>query len=253
MKLLSIPLILMAFNASAQDTTWLKKDWEAPKTTESWGEKPRIVTPPVKPGAPPSDAIVIFDGTNTDSWLMSNDSQPCAWKIYDSVLVVKARGGDIQTKQQFGDCQIHLEFKIPADSKRYPRDNAGNSGVLLQERYELQIFDSYLDEVPLYTNGQCASIYKQTAPLVNACSKPGEWNSYDIIYTAPAFHPNGAVEKPAYITLLHNGVLVLNHFEIQGSTKYTGFPVYEPHGKAALRLQDHHSAVGFRNIWIRNL
>lgn len=246
-------LMFLPIHALGQDTIWSRKNWEAHATTEFWGEKPRVITSAAKPGAPPSDAIVIFDGSNTDAWVMSADSQPCTWKIYDSLLVVKARSGDIQTKQAFGDCQIHLEFKIPADSKRYPRDNAGNSGVLIQERYEIQIFDSYQDEVPLYSNGQCASVYKQTAPLVNACSKPGEWNTYDIIYTAPHFRPNGSVETPAYITMLHNGVLVLNHFEIQGSTKYTGFPTYEPHGNAALRLQDHHSAVSFRNIWIRNL
>lgn len=253
MNKLLIPLLLFAFCASAQDSIWIERNWELHETTEFWGEKPRIVTPSVKPGAAPSDAIILFNGTNTDAWVMSQERRPCTWKILDSLLIVSARGGSIQTKQLFGDCQIHLEFKIPEDSKRYPRDNAGNSGVLIQERYEIQIFDSYQDEVPLYPNGQCASIYKQTAPMVNACSQPGTWNSYDIMYTAPAFRQNGSVEKPAYITLLHNGILVLNHFEIQGSSTYTGFPVYEPHGNAALKLEDHHCTVSYRNIWIRGL
>ena len=239
---------------NAQDI--FKKDYTKPEATEVWEPKPKIVTPGAVPGAvaPPSDATFLFDGKTLDNWVMSADGSPCQWNLENGVMTVKAGSDDIQTKQKFGDCQLHVEFRIPADARRSPnRNNAGNSGVYLQERYEVQIFNSYRDETPLYANGQNGSIYKQVIPLANASSKTGEWNVYDIYYTAPRFRFNGSLEKPAYITLIHNGVLTLNHFEIQGTIQYIGIPRYELHDKASVKLQGHGSAVSFRNIWIREL
>jgi hypothetical protein len=248
-------LFLLAFTAlcpalRAQDI--FKKDFTKPEATELWEPKPKIVTPGVGT-APPSDAIVLFNGKNMDHWVMVDDSSAAKWTLQNGVMTINPSTGDIQTKQKFGDCQLHLEFRLPENAAAGPRDNAGNSGVFLQERYEVQIFDSYQNEVPLYSNGQVGSIYKQSIPLANASSKPGDWNTFDIYYTAPRFRYNGSVETPAYITLVHNGVLTLNHFQIQGTIKYIGIPAYELHDKASLRLQSHGSPVSFRNIWIREL
>lgn len=229
-----------------------QKDFTKPEATEVWEPKPKIVTAGIG-NAPPSDAIVLFDGKDMNNWVMVKDSSASKWKMDKGTMTIDPTTGDIQTKQKFGDCQLHLEFRLPEDAKKGPRDNAGNSGVFMQERYEVQIFDSYQNEVPLYSNGQVGSVYKQSIPMANASSKPGEWNSFDIYYTAPRFRYNGSVETPAFITLVHNGVLTLNHFEIQGTIKYIGIPAYEPHGKASIRLQSHGSPVSFRNIWIREL
>lgn len=243
--------ISLAATGNAQNV--FTKDFTKPEATEIWQPKPKLVTPGTST-APPSDAIVLFDGSNMDSWIMANDKSPSKWNLQNGAMTINIATGDVQTKQKFGDCQLHIEFKIPQNSKASStRDNAGNSGVFLQERYEVQIFDSYHDETPLYSNGQIGSIYKQSIPMVNASSKPGEWNTFDIYYTAPIFRYNGSLEKPAYITLVHNGVLTLNHFEIQGTIQYIGIPKYELHDKAAVKLQSHGSEVAFRNIWIREI
>jgi hypothetical protein len=249
--LFSLMLLMYCSMAAAQNI--FEKDYTKPEATEVWEPKPKIVTPGTG-STPPSDAIVLFNGKDLDNWVMSKDGAPCVWKLKDGVMTVNPGTGDIQTKQKFGDCQLHVEFKIPSDAKNGPdHNNAGNSGVFMQERYEVQIFDSYNNETPLYANGQIGSIYKQVIPMANASSKPGDWNTFDIYYTAPRFRFNGTVEKPAYITLVHNGILTLNHFEIQGTIQYIGIPRYELHDKAALRLQGHGSEVSFRNIWIRAL
>src|SRR5690606_7490290 len=156
-----------------------KKDFTKPEATEVWKPVPAIVSP--APGdAPPSDAIVLFNGSNTDNWIMARDSQSCKWDLRDGILTAKPGTGDIKTKLAFADCQLHIEFMLPADvQKAKVRNDAGNSGVYLQERYEVQIFDSYQNGTPLYANGQCGSIYKQAIPLVNANNKPGEWNTFD--------------------------------------------------------------------------
>lgn len=241
----------MAGAVRAQDLT--RKDFTKPETTEIWEPKPKIVTPG-NGQTPPSDALVLFDGKSMNQWVNAKDNGPSPWKLENGVMTVKIGTGDIQTRQKFGDCQLHVEFRLPVDVKKSADPhNAGNSGVFLQERYEVQIFDSYQNETPLYANGQMGSLYKQVIPLANASSKPGEWNTYDIYYTAPVFRYNGTVEKPAYITVVHNGVLTLNHFEIQGTIQYIGIPRYEVHGKAAIRLQGHGSEVSFRNIWIRDI
>lgn len=228
-----------------------EKDFTKPEATEINEPKPKIVRGSFN-GAPPSDAIILFNGENMDNWVMKKDGSPSQWVLKNGVMTAKLGTGDIQSKQKFGNFQLHIEFKIPEDAPRSgDRNNSGNSGVFLQERYELQIFDSYQNETPLYANGQIGSIYKQVIPMANASSKPGEWNVFDVYYTQPQFRSNGSVETPAYVTLVHNGVLTLNHFEIQGSSKYIGIPYYEPHGKGAIRLQEHGSEVSFRNIWVR--
>lgn len=245
-----ISIIALAATADAQDIS--TKDFTKPQTTEVWEPRPKVVTPGIGTAAP-SDAIILFDGKDMNKWVMAADGSAARWKLQNGVMTIDTATGDMQTSQKFGDCQLHIEFRIPADVKSSTRDNSGNSGVFMQERYEVQIFDSYQNEVPLYANGQIGSIYKQVIPLANASSKPGEWNTFDIYYTAPVFRYNGSAEKPAFITLVHNGILTLNHFEIQGTIQYIGIPRYEVHGKASVRLQSHHSPVSFRNIWIREL
>jgi hypothetical protein len=240
---------VIGFTALAQDN---QKDYSKPEATEVWGPTPKIVASGKEYGAPPSDAIVLFSGKNQDNWVSSKDGAASQWELQNGVLVTKKGAGNIQTQQKFGDCQLHIEFMM------YPGSdpghlNEGNSGVYLQERYEVQIYDSHQDASKIYVNGQCGSLYKQAIPLVNTTKKRGEWNVYDIYYTAPKFRYNGTVEKPAYITVVQNGVLIINHFEIQGTIRHAGIPQYEPHGKASVMLQEHGAKVGFRNIWIREI
>jgi len=219
-----------------------------PKATEIWEPVPRKVDP--GDGVlPPSDAIVLFNGKSADEWtdLKGNAT---AWTIADGVLTVKPGSGDIKTRRLFGDCQLHIEWRSPIVVKGEGQGR-GNSGVYLQERYELQVLDSY--ESRTYSNGQAASIYKQSIPLVNATKKPGEWQAYDILFTAPRFNADGVLVAPAHITVLHNGIVVQHHTEIKGNTEYIGLPAYRSHGDASLKLQDHGDLVSYRNIWIRAL
>ncbi len=201
----------------------------------------------VQPGdatKPPSDAIVLFDGKDLSQWV---DGEK--WIIQDGVAI--AHGGGIHTKQAFGSCQLHLEFATPAKVEGHGQGR-GNSGVYFMNTYELQILDSY--ENPTYFDGQCAAIYKQYPPLVNASRKPGEWQTYDVIFTAPKFDASGKLLKPAYMTVLHNGVLVQNHAELLGGTFWERPPSYTAHPpKLPLALQYHGNPVRFRNIWIREL
>jgi hypothetical protein len=228
--------------------------------TEVYEPVPPVVTPGPTSTAPPSDAIVLFDGTNLDQWVATKDKSPATWKVADGVLtVVKPTGGNIETKRSFKNYQLHVEWRIPenitgADQAR------GNSGVFLASTgpgdagYELQILDSYNNKT--YVNGQAASIYKQSIPLVNASRKPGEWQTYDVVWTAPTFNADGSVKTPAFATVLHNGVLVQNHFELKGETLYVGPPVYKKYDTAPIKLQMHGDPsppISFRNIWIREL
>jgi Domain of Unknown Function (DUF1080) len=226
------------------------QDFTKPAATEIYTPvPPRVSTPAIPSVKPPADAIVLFNGTNLDAWEHKN-KYPAAWQLNpkDSSMSVVLKTGDLMTKQKFGDCQVHLEFKTPeGDSVE-----RGNSGVYLQSRYEVQIYDSYNDR-KLYSNGQAGSIYKQHVPLMNACKPPGEWQSYDIYYTAPRFRYNGSVETPAFITVVHNGILIQNHVEIQGTIQYIGMPRYEFHGDDSLLLQGHGAKVSYRNIWIRKI
>ena len=251
-KMLTISFLFSFAFAHAQRQSVFTKDFSRPEATEVWDPRPLFITAGIGT-APPSDAIVLFNGKNMDNWLMIDGSAP-KWTVKNGVMTIKPGTGDLQTIQKFGDCQLHIEFRIPNDPKTIgDNTNAGNSGVFMQERYEVQIFDSYLNHTPLYANGQTGSIYKQVIPMANASSKTGEWNIFDIFYTAPTFLDNGTLDKAAYITLVHNGVLTLNHFKIQGNSSYIGIPKYELHDKASIRLQSHGSAVSFRNIWLRDL
>jgi len=157
----------------------------------------------------------------------------------------------MKTKQNFGDCQLHIEWRTPIDTAGMEGQARGNSGVFFMEQYEVQVLDNYKN--PTYTNGQAASVYKQHVPLVNACRPPGEWQSYDIIFKAPRFNDDGTVKSKAYVTVIHNGVLVQNHVEIQGPTAWIGHPPYKKHGKLPISLQDHGNQIAYRNIWIREL
>ncbi|GAA3634813.1 3-keto-disaccharide hydrolase [Flavivirga jejuensis] len=223
-----------------------------PKETEIWEPKPKIVTPG-KNNSAPSDAVVLFDGTNLDQWVYAKDGAPANWHLNaDGSMTVKDKAGDIKTKQEFGNVQLHIEWKSPIEVQGKNQSRA-NSGVLLQSRYEIQVLDNNNNDT--YVNGQVASVYKQSIPLVNASASTGDWNTYDIIFHQPEFDENGQVVKKATITVIHNGVLVQDHFTIQGTTAFIGHPKYEKHGKASLKLQDHrdNSRVSYRNIWIREL
>lgn len=207
-----------------------------------WPEPP-VITPGENNG-PPSDAIVLFDGKNFDAWKYAED-----YKVDpDGGFTVKGPRA-IETKQRFGDCQLHVEFAEPTPATG--RDQGrGNNGIgLMGARYEIQVLDSY--ENKTYFEGQCASVYNQRPPMVNCSRKPGEWQTYDIAFTAPQFAEDGKLVKPAYVTVFHNGVLVQNHTEIQGNTFYDRPPKYTKHGKEPLVLMNHGNPVRFRNIWIR--
>lgn len=220
-----------------------------PEATEVWEPEPAIVTPG-KGTAPPSDAIVLFDGTSLDSWqhVAGGDVK---WNVAEGAMTVEAGTGDIETKQGFGDVQLHVEWRTPAEVSG-DGQGRGNSGVFLQKRYEVQVLDSYDNRT--YSNGQAASIYKQYIPLVNASRGPGEWQTYDIVFRAPRFDSSGKLETPGYITVIHNGVLVQNHVEIRGTSVYRGEPKYEAHPlEQPLSLQDHSNPVSYRNIWVREL
>lgn len=220
-----------------------------PKATEVHHPVPKVVTPGEGTQAP-SDAIVLFDGTNLNEWQSIKTGSDAEWTIQDNAMTVKPETGNIKTKRQFGDVQLHLEFRTPAVVKGEGQLR-GNSGVFFQERYEVQVLDSY--ENGTYPNGQAAAVYKQYIPLVNACKAPGEWQTYDIIYTAPRFNADGIRVAAGRLTVIQNGILVQNNIEIQGTTEYIGLPKNIAHSKASLMLQDHGDLVSYRNIWIREL
>lgn len=224
-----------------------------PEMTEIWEPEVPLVTPAAKLGDAPSDAIILFDGSSLDQWVSQKDSTSAApWEVVDNdyFQVVPGTGG-IQTKMKFGDCQLHLEFSAP-DKVEFSGQGRGNSGVFFQGRYELQVLDSYQNRT--YRNGQAGSIYKDHAPLVNPIRSPQEWNTYDVIYTAPRFNEDGSVHSEARITVLFNGVVVQNNSLIHGLTYYIGVHDYpEAHGDDFISLQDHGTTAQFRNIWIRKL
>lgn len=237
-------------------TALAKKDFPEqegmkPEMSEYWTPQPKLVAPGDATHAP-SDAIVLFDGKHLREWV-DEQGNMADWKIENGVLVVDKAKGDILTKQKFGSFQLHLEWRIPTDIQG-SNQARGNSGVYLQDKYEIQILDSYRN--PTYVNGQAASIYKQTPPLVNAMRAPGEWNTYDILYSAPIFKEDGAYLVRPYVTVIHNGVVVQNHTEILGTTEYIGFPKVMAHGDGPIRLQSHgdpSAPISFRNIWIRKM
>ena len=221
-----------------------------PKATEVWKPEARVITPGTGT-KPPSDAIVLFNGTGLSEFITAKDSSAVQWTLNkDSSMTVKPNAGNIQTRREFGDCQLHVEFATPVVVKGEGQGR-GNSGIFIQSRYEIQVLDNFQSKT--YSNGQAGSVYKQTIPLVNACRKPGEWQTYDLLYTAPRFNADGLVIAPARITVIQNGVVVQLNTEIKGPTEYIGLPVYKAHGKAPLQFQDHGDLVSYRNIWIREL
>ena len=207
-------------------------------------QAPPVVEPGASNSAPPSDAVVLFDGTDMSKWKNGEN-----WPVADGVVSVGK--GKIVTKDKFGDCQVHIEWSAP-DPPSGNGQGRGNSGLFLMDIYEIQILDSY--QADTYHDGQAGAIYKQTPPMVNAMRAPGQWNTYDILWTAPRFNEDGSLKSPAYMTAIHNGVVILNHFELLGDTPYNRPPAYNKHGaKGPISLQDHGNPVRFRNIWVREI
>lgn len=251
-------LILLGNLLSAQQTP-APQNKPKPEDTEVWQPVPKVVTPGATCGAPPSDAIILFDGKNLDEWVSAQDKSPAQWTVADGVLTVNKKAGNIETKRSFKNYQLHLEWKIPENITGSGQAR-GNSGLFLASTgpgdagYELQILDSYNNQT--YVNGMAASIYKQAIPLANANRKPGEWQTYDVAWTAPVFNADGSVQTPAYVTVFFNGVLVENHFELKGETRYIGQPFYKKFDSAPIKLQAHgdtSAPISFRNIWVREL
>jgi hypothetical protein len=279
MKNLITTLLLLSFCAGtslfAQDIPVI--DWEelqktAPwKASEQWEPVPSKVTPGFIT-APPSDAIVLFDGQGLSKWhkpkypygvrmdhvegilaAKKKDTEvfPPEWTVKDGMAIVKPGGGHLETNQAFGDVQLHIEWLSPVDPGKKDQ-GYGNSGVFFMGLYEVQILNSYENET--YPNGQAGSLYKQAIPLVNASRPPGEWQTYDIVFDAPEFNEDGSLKEAAYITVFHNGVLIQNHIKLEGPCIYIGKPHYTAHAaKLPLLLQDHSDLVRYRNIWIREL
>lgn len=205
-------------------------------------EPPAIIT--IGENGVPSDAVVLFDGSDLSAWENTDN-----WKVEDGAMV--SGKGDARTKESFGDCQLHIEWSAPTPATGSGQGR-GNSGIFLMNTYEIQVLDSYENET--YFDGQAGAIYKQTPPQVNAMRPAGEWNVYDIIWTAPRFNEDGSLKSPAFITALHNGALILNHFELKGDTPFNRPPKYSQHAdRLPIRLQDHGNPVRFRNIWIREI
>ena len=230
-----------------------------PEETEIWEPVPPVVTPGATPTAPPSDAIVLFDGKSLDEWVTNKDKSPVKWTAADGVMTVNKTGGNIETKRTFKDYQLHIEWKVPENITGSGQAR-GNSGVFLastgpgDDGYELQVLDSY--ENKTYVNGMAGSLYKQAIPLANPTRKPGQWQVYDIVWTAPRFNDDGLLKTPAYATVFFNGVIVENHFELKGQTLYIGKPFYKAYTSAPIKLQAHgdkSEPISFRNIWVREL
>jgi len=240
-------LASISFIIQAQEIDRSKGD---PKLSEYYHPEAPVVTPGKTAHDAPSDAIVLFDGKSFSNW-EGDKNQPIGWTMENGAMVVKGGSGGIKTKKGFGDCQMHIEFRTPAEVKG-DGQGRGNSGIFLMGKYELQVLDNYNNKT--YVNGQAGSMYKQLPPMVNACRPPGEWQTYDIIFTAPRFYDDGRLKSQARITVIHNGVLVKNNTTIWGSTEYIGSPVYKKHSdREPIYLQDHGNPTAFRNIWIREL
>ena len=231
-----------------------------PEDTEFYTPVPKIVTPAATIGLPPSDAVILFDGKNLDQWVSAEDATSKAtWTVADNAITVVKKAGDIQTKRSFTDFQLHIEFRIPSNITGSGQAR-GNSGIFLAALpwgaggYELQVLDNYKNET--YTNGQVGSIYKQSVPLANAARKPGEWQQYDVVWTAPRFNEDSTLKSAARVTVFHNGVLVQNNFSLKGDTPYIGAPAYHKHGPEPIKLQAHgdkSEPISYRNIWVREL
>lgn len=230
-----------------------------PEDTEVWEPVPKVVSPGKFTAETPKDAIILFDGKNLDQWESVKDKSAAKWTVANGIITVKKGMGGIQTKQLFSDYQLHIEWRIPQNITGEGQAR-GNSGLFLASTgegdsgYELQILDSYNNKT--YSNGQAGSIYKQFIPLANACRKPGEWQTYDVMWKMPTFNADGTVKTPAKVSVIHNGIVVQNNTELLGPTEYIGKPKYVKHGPSQIKLQDHgdpSEPISFRNIWIRKL
>ena len=219
---------------------------------------PPVVTPPSQRGQPPSDAIILFDGTGLSHW-KSDKGGDAKWRIVnDDYMVVLRKAGGIHTVRQFGNCQLHVEWRAPEGVPASVTDQKrSNSGVFFMGRYEVQVLDSYTDDNyqtnKTYADGQAAAIYGSHPPMVNVMRKPGEWQTYDIAFLKPLFDGSGNCVRKARITVFHNGVCVHNNLEIEGTTSHKKKAAYRPHGDGPIGLQDHGNPIAFRNIWVRPL
>ncbi len=261
MRTQHLPFLSLAVLLSVAAPLFAQEAKPKPQDTEVWEPVPKVVTPGATCGAPPSDAIILFDGKNLDEWVSAQDHSPARWIVHDGIVTVsKEKGvGNIETKRSFKNYQLHVEWRIPENITGSDQAR-GNSGVFLastgpgDDGYELQVLDSYNNKT--YVNGQAGSIYKQGIPLVNPNRKPGEWQTYDVIWTAPTFNDDGSLKTPAYVTVLFNGVLVQNHFQLKGQTLYIGKPFYKKYDSAPIKLQAHgdkSEPISYRNIWVRDL
>ncbi|MDB5231953.1 MAG: hypothetical protein JWN76_2758 [Chitinophagaceae bacterium] len=257
MKLAFLFIISLTASSIMSDAQQTMK----PEETEQWTPVPKMVTPAKSFSTQPSDAIVLFDGKNLDQWVSVSNGGPAGWTVADGIMTVNKKTGNIQSKQSFSDYQMHLEWKVPATITGSGQAR-GNSGLFLastgkgDDGYEIQIMDSYNNAT--YVNGQAGAIYKQNAPLVNPINPPGEWNVYDIVWTAPRFNADGSLKSAARVTAFFNGILIQNNFELPGPTQYIGHPSYtgKAHGPSPVKLQSHgdpSEPISFRNIWIRPL
>ena len=252
----SIALILLSLNflqVQAQEKA-------KPEDTEIWEPIPKVVTPGKVLGEAPSDAIILFDGKSLDKWVSTQDrTKPAVWDVHDGVFTVKKGTGNIETQQKFSNYQLHIEWKIPSNITGSGQAR-GNSGIFLASTgtgdggYELQVLDAYQNKT--YVNGMAGSIYKQFIPLANPARKPGEWQTYDVIWTAPVFNSDSSLVSPARATVFFNGVLVENNVSLMGETRYIGKPFYKMHGPCPIKLQAHgdkSEPISYRNIWVREL
>ncbi len=248
-KIVILLFVLLSFSAFAQN----EMPEMVPEMTEVWDPEVAVVTPGETPMDAPSDAVILLGEGKAFGyeWTDAEGGEP-KWEFEKGIVTVKGGAGVIQTKRQFRDFQLHVEWRSPAEVVGESQGR-GNSGIFLQGIYEIQVLDNYNNRT--YRNGQAGSIYKQTAPLVNASKAPGEWQTYDIIYTAPRFNEDGTYFTRPVVTVIHNGVLVQNRVEVRGPTEYIGIPEYsiKQHGDGPIILQDHGNPIGFRNIWIREL
>ena len=239
---LSLALIFFAGCTAQKTYQWEVHDMNRPR--------PEVVTPGENTSQPPSDAIILFDGTDLSQWESAKDSSDAKWLVKEGYMEVAKKAGNIQTKKKFGDYQLHIEWATPAKISGKSQGR-GNSGIFLAGTYEVQVLDSYKNDS--YPDGQAAGIYGQKPPLVNVCRPPGKWQSYDIIFHRPIFK-NEKLVKPATVTVLQNGVLVQDNWTIEGITFHKKRAEYRPHAdRMPLELQDHGNPIRYRNIWLREL
>ena len=245
----------------ASEQTNMQRPKGNPAETEVWEPIPPVVIPGESYATAPSDAIILFDGKNLDQWVSTKDKGPVNWKVENGVFTVNksVRGNNIETKRSFRNYQLHIEWRIP-ENVTGEGQGRGNSGLFLASTggwdagYEVQIVDTYNNVNKTYVNGMAGSLYKQFAPLANPARKPGEWNTYDIAWTAPVFNEDGSLKTPARVTVFFNNVLVQNNVELLGETVFVGKPAYKKYDAAPIKLQAHgdpSEPISFRNIWIR--